>query len=93
LAERFRPITRVLEAKYWVDEIYQAFIVNPLRVVGRIFFFIDQMIVDGLVAIAGFIPQFSGFALKLTMQRGYLQGYAASMLLGMAVILAFIFMH
>ena len=39
----------------------------------------------------GFIPQASGFTLKLTTQRGYLQGYAASMLFGVAVILLAIF--
>ena len=66
---------------------------NTLWITGRMFRLIDEMIVDGLVAIAGFVPQFSGFALKLSMQRGYLQGYAAAMLLGMAVILLLIFAH
>ena len=41
----------------------------------------------GVVWLIGFVPQLSGFALKLTTQRGYLQGYAATMLLGIAVIL------
>ncbi len=35
---------------------------------------------------------FSGFALKLSVQRGYLQGYAAVMLFGVAVILLVIFL-
>jgi hypothetical protein len=47
--------------------------------------------VDGLVWIAGFVPQLSGFALKLTTQRGYLQGYALTMILGIAVILLIVF--
>ena len=40
-----------------------------------------------------FIPQLSGFALKLTVQRGYLQGYAVTMILGLAAILLLVFMH
>jgi hypothetical protein len=59
---------------------------------GNAFFLIDRMVVDGLVFVVGFIPQLSGFALKLTTQRGYLQGYALSMILGIAVILLVVFL-
>jgi hypothetical protein len=45
------------------------------------------------VSIAGFLPLVPGFGLKLSTQRGYLQGYATVMLLGLAVILLFIFAH
>ncbi|MEO6434202.1 MAG: NADH-quinone oxidoreductase subunit L, partial [Tepidisphaeraceae bacterium] len=92
LAGRFAPVTRVLDAKYWVDEIYQATIVEPLRTLGRLFFAMDRVVVDGLVWLISFIPQASGFALKLTTQRGYLQGYAVTMLLGVAVILLIVFL-
>jgi hypothetical protein len=47
--------------------------------------------VDGMVWITGAIPQACGFALSLTTERGYLQGYAATMLLGLAAILLLIF--
>jgi hypothetical protein len=33
----------------------------------------------------------SGFVLKLTMQRGYLQGYAAAMFFGVLAILLLVF--
>lgn len=92
LPARFPRLARLLENKYWVDEIYQAAIVEPLRALGRAFFLIDRMVVDGLVWAVSFIPQASGWALKLSTQRGYLQGYAATMLLGIAVILFVIFM-
>jgi NADH-quinone oxidoreductase subunit L len=91
VARRFSGLTRVLEGKYWTDEIYQAAIVEPLKKLGRAFFVIDQMVVDGIVWVVGFVPQASGFALKLTTQRGYLQGYAACMLFGVAVVLLVIF--
>jgi len=91
LAAALGPLTRVLDAKYWVDEIYQMFVVEPLRQLGEVFFLIDQLVLDGLVALVGLVPQLGGFAMKLSTQRGYLQGYAAVMLLGMAVILLMIF--
>ncbi len=87
MAGQYAGIARILDAKYWVDEVYHALIIEPLRKVGRIFFAIDRMLIDGVVWIVGFIPQAGGFVLKLTTQRGYLQGYAATMLLGIVVIL------
>jgi NADH-quinone oxidoreductase subunit L len=92
IAAGLQPLTGLLEAKYYVDEIYQSAIVEPLRMLGNAFFLIDRMVVDGLVFVVGFIPQLSGFALKLTTQRGYLQGYALSMILGIAVILLVVFL-
>jgi NADH-quinone oxidoreductase subunit L len=91
LAADVPEITSILEHKYWVDEIYQAAIVEPLRQLGRIFFLIDKFIIDGIIWFISFIPQLSGFALKLTTQRGYLQGYAVTMLFGIAVILILVF--
>jgi NADH-quinone oxidoreductase subunit L len=91
LAADLPEITNVLDHKYWVDEIYQALIVEPLRQVGRLCFAIDRFIIDGIIWLIGFIPQLSGFALKLTTQRGYLQGYAVTMLFGIAAILILIF--
>ncbi len=91
LAAQFRPITRVLEAKYWIDEIYDAAIVQPLRDLGRLLYAFDRFIIDGLVGVIGLVPQLSGFALKLSTQRGYLQGYAVTMLFGIVVILLIVF--
>jgi NADH-quinone oxidoreductase subunit L len=91
LAADVPEITSILEHKYWVDEIYQATIVEPLRAMGRLCFAIDRFIIDGIIWLIGFIPQLSGFALKLTTQRGYLQGYAVTMLFGIAVILILVF--
>jgi hypothetical protein len=53
----------------------------------------DRWIVDGLVGVVGFVPQLSGFALKLSTQRGSLQGYALTMILGVAVILLAMFVY
>jgi NADH-quinone oxidoreductase subunit L len=87
LASYFSPVCRVLEAKYWIDEIYQAAIVEPLRKLGQFFFNMDKFVIDGIVWMVSFIPQAAGFVLKFFTQRGYLQGYAVTMLFGIAVIL------
>jgi NADH:ubiquinone oxidoreductase subunit 5 (subunit L)/multisubunit Na+/H+ antiporter MnhA subunit len=91
VAEAFGPITRLLENKYWVDEIYQSVIVDNLFGLGVFLFAIDQYIVDGIVNAVGIVPQLGGFSMKLTTQRGYLQGYAVAMLLGIAAILLLMF--
>ncbi|HZZ44778.1 MAG TPA: NADH-quinone oxidoreductase subunit L [Tepidisphaeraceae bacterium] len=92
LVQKFAPIARLLEGKFWVDEVYERIIVDPLYAIGRAFTFIDRIVVDGLVAIISFIPQLFGWSLKLTIQRGYLQGYGAAMLFGVAIILLVIFL-
>ena len=92
LAERLGPIVGVVENKFYVDEIYQALIVGPLWVFSRAMAFADWTI-DKIVDLVGLVPQFSGFALKLTVQRGYLQGYATAMLFGIMVILLILFLR
>jgi hypothetical protein len=52
----------------------------------------DRFVVDGIVNAVGIIAQLVGVVLRLFTQRGYLQGYALTMLLGIAVILILIFM-
>jgi NADH-quinone oxidoreductase subunit L len=92
LPARVPAIATTLENKYWVDEFYQAFIIEPLRTLGKVFYAFDRIVVEGLVWLVGFVPQFSGFTLKLTTQRGYLQGYAGAMVLGIVVILLIVFL-
>ncbi len=92
LAAQYPGVVRALEAKYWIDEIYQQGIVEPLRWLGRKFYQLDIYVVDGFVWLVGFVPQLFGFTLKLTTQRGSLQGYAAAMLLAVVVILLVLFL-
>ncbi len=92
LAARHPLVIRVLEHKYWVDEIYQAAIVEPLRAIGRMCVAIDTYVIDGIIWIISFVPQAGGFALKLSTQRGYLQGYAVTMVMGVVIILLFVFL-
>jgi NADH-quinone oxidoreductase subunit L len=92
MAQNMPLATKILDNKFFVDEIYQYGIVEPLRTFGKFLFSIDRFLVDGIVNFAGFVPQVSGWVLKLLTQRGYLQGYAVTMLFGIVVILLVIFL-
>ena len=92
MAAGMPALARLLEAKYWVDELYEAAIVTPLRQVGRLLWLADQYVIDGLVAAVSWVPQLGGWALKLGVQRGSLQGYASAMLFGVFVILVLVFL-
>ena len=91
LARRYRSVVTVLDRKYWVDEVYQAGIVESLRGAGRVMYGFDRKVIDGLVWMVSFVPQGSGFVLKLSTQRGQLQGYALTMLVGIVILLVLVF--
>ncbi|MEW6251462.1 MAG: NADH-quinone oxidoreductase subunit L [Planctomycetota bacterium] len=78
---------RLWHAKYYVDEVYDAVFVRPLRNLGRGLFATDQFGIDALVDAVGRVPRSIGFVFGLT-QRGALQTYALGMALGLAVLLA-----
>ena len=92
VAARAPGLVRLLEAKYWIDEIYGAAIVEPLRRFGRLMFAFDRIAIDGIVNVFGWVPWVSGLALKVGLQRGSLQGYASAMAFGIVVILVILFM-
>ncbi|CAN5472426.1 NADH-quinone oxidoreductase subunit L [soil metagenome] len=85
-------LVNAIDHKYWVDEIYQNAIVEPLRALGRVLAIFDRFVVDGIVNAVGVIAQLFAVVLRLLTQRGYLQGYALTMLLGIAIILLLVFM-
>jgi NADH-quinone oxidoreductase subunit L len=78
---------QVWNAKYYVDEVYDAAIVRPLRNLGRALFAIDRTGIDGLVNAIARVPQAIGFVFA-QLQRGALQTYALAMVLGLAALLA-----
>jgi NADH-quinone oxidoreductase subunit L len=82
---------RVLWNKYWVDEAYQALLVDgPLALFRWLWRWFDQGVLDGLVNFAGFSAQAGGATLRL-LQTGYLRFYLALMALGAALWLALVF--
>lgn len=85
VAARWSAIVRVLANKYYVDELYDRVIVRPLWILGQALYVFDRLVIDGLVALAGFVPKAMGLSVQPA-QRGQMQGYGLAMLAGIAVI-------
>jgi len=60
LATRFAFVHRLLENKYYVDEVYNRFVVGGTLVLCRILWWIDANIVDGLVNLVRHATVFVG---------------------------------
>ncbi len=86
LRQGFGRTYDVLSHKYYVDEGYDRWIVRPLRRLGDLCFGMDNYFIDGLIWVVTAVPRLIALVLR-TLQQGALQGYGASMVLGLAVIL------
>ncbi len=84
-AERFPRLVRLLADKYYVDELYHAVIVKPLRVIGELCYVFDRLVIDGLVSAVTLVPKGLGWAAKCA-QTGALQGYGLGMAIGATVV-------
>ena len=87
----FSSFEKVLANKYYVDEFYLAVIVNPLKKFANICASVfDKLIVDGAVNMIGSQVKKIGATLRIV-QTGDIQSYALMMLLGLVVVIFFIF--
>ncbi len=80
------PVGVWAENKWYVDELYDWLIRRPLRVLAWVFAYIDMLLVDGLMSLAGLAPRLLGWAIRPS-QSGALQGYAAGMAAGATLLL------
>lgn len=91
---RKRPLLqlpRILENKYYIDEIYDAAIINPIKVGSRegLWKLFDVGVIDGFLHSLGDAVKETGKTVR-HMQAGFVRGYAAIILLGaLAVVAAF----
>jgi NADH-quinone oxidoreductase subunit L len=77
---------RVLENKWYVDEIYEKLIVQPLHRIGGFFDrVVERSVIDGLVNGVGRFVNYSGRQLRL-LQSGQVGSYVLLMVLGMVII-------
>jgi NADH-quinone oxidoreductase subunit L len=90
LAARLKGIHRLLFRKYYVDELYDATIVNPMLNASTrtLWKQVDVGIIDGAVNGAGETIQGMASILK-NMQNGLIRNYAAWILLGTVAILLY----
>ncbi|MBZ5563629.1 MAG: NADH-quinone oxidoreductase subunit L [Acidobacteriia bacterium] len=92
LAERFAGLYRLIVAKYYVDEIYNWLIVRPTRVASEKILWqtVDAGAIDGIVVEGtGEATQGVGGILR-RIQSGNIRSYAAWVLLGAVLWLAYI---
>jgi NADH-quinone oxidoreductase subunit L len=90
LAERARGLYDLLWNKWWVDEIYDARIVQPIvRLSNRLWKDVDTAVVDAAVnGVGKKVEQGAGW-LRLA-QTGYVQMYALILTLGMVVVFGYL---
>jgi len=87
-AQKFKLIYNTLWNKYYVDEVYDATVTNPIVNSSRSFLWkiFDNKIIDGLVnGLARTVGDVSSLIRK--MQSGVVQSYALVMMIG--ILLAF----
>jgi NADH-quinone oxidoreductase subunit L len=85
-----RQMPRLLENKYYVDEAYDAAIINPIKVTSRegLWKIFDLGVIDGLLHTLGRTIVDLGRTFRY-MQIGLVRGYAAIILAGALIIIGY----
>lgn len=81
-----RPVYRVLNQKYYMDEAYDNGVVRPLRSLGYVLDLFDRYIVDGAVKVLTGIMTGTG-RIGLRMQNGQLQSYGLIGVVGLLLLI------
>jgi len=83
--QEFRGLGRVLENKWYVDELYDKIIVRPLNATGKFFNQqIEKNVIDWIVNGSGRLVQYGSRQMRW-MQSGQVGSYVLLMVLGMLV--------
>jgi NADH-quinone oxidoreductase subunit L len=90
MARTFAPIHRLLLNKYYVDELYDAAIVQPIKVVSQqgLWRGFDVRIIDGAVNGTGALVS-GGSAVLRRLQTGSVRAYASSLFVGVVLVLGY----
>lgn len=90
LARSLRPIYQLLLGKYYVDEAYDAVIVQPVKAVSTVGLWkgVDAGLIDGAVNGVGLAVSGSSGVLRRA-QTGSVRAYAFALLLGVVAILGY----
>jgi NADH-quinone oxidoreductase subunit L len=89
-ARRFGSVYQMLLNKYYVDEAYDATIVQPIEAASRegLWRWFDVKVIDGAVNGTGAIVD-GGAALLRRLQTGSVRAYAGSLFIGVVMILGY----
>ena len=90
LAQQFRPIYQLLLGKYYIDEIYNAVIVQPIKSIstGGLWKGVDAGLIDGTVNGVGLTVSSGSSALRRS-QTGSIRTYAFALFAGVVAILGY----
>jgi NADH-quinone oxidoreductase subunit L len=90
IAAQFPGLHRLLLNKYYVDELYDAAVVQPIKVISQegLWRGFDVRVIDGAVNGAGYVVGGMSALLRL-LQSGSVKAYAASTFVGVVLILAY----
>lgn len=72
--------------RFYIDDLYDVFIVKPATALAVFCKGFDQYVVDGLVDFFGQVPRYAGYLIR-PLQNGLVQFYALAMVLGVTGIL------
>ncbi len=88
-----RAMYRFSLNKYWVDEIYEAFVIKPIYYGSiALWLFVDVVIIDGLVNLAGILVKW-GSTIFRNLQTGFIGSYAVTVLVGVLVVLWYLILQ
>jgi NADH-quinone oxidoreductase subunit L len=94
IASTFSPVYKLLVNKFYFDELYQAVFAGGSRALGTALWrvgdvaLIDGALVNGSAKLVGWL---SGVLRRL--QTGYLYHYAFAMIIGLSVLLAWVYLR
>jgi NADH-quinone oxidoreductase subunit L len=90
LAGQFAGVHRVLDNKYYVDEIYDAALVQPIHIVSEEGFWktLDIKVIDRMVNGVGAAVRGASEILR-RVQTGSVRAYAASLFFGVVLVLGY----
>ncbi|MEM9914406.1 MAG: NADH-quinone oxidoreductase subunit L [Planctomycetota bacterium] len=91
LTKPLGPVIKLLENKYYIDELYDAVFVQPLKRLGGLFYVVDVLIINNLIAFVAWVPTMVGRGVRPA-QSGRLSAYSLGMVVGIAVFALLIFM-
>jgi NADH-quinone oxidoreductase subunit L len=90
LARSFAPLHKLLLNKYYVDEIYDATVVQPIKAVSTegLWRGFDVRVIDGAVNGTGALVS-GGAAVLRRLQTGSVRAYAGSLFVGVVLVLGY----
>jgi NADH-quinone oxidoreductase subunit L len=80
------PLYQLSFRKYYIDEMYDAVFVKPLRMIGKALHLFDVWVIDGLVRLVAAATRGIG-SVGARMQNGQIQTYGAIAFIGLALLL------